>query len=55
MKVGTAKVQCPECSVVIDVPIEAELAEDGDGQTMICTPDAADVWAHAWTHTAWQE
>lgn len=56
MRQHATAVECPECGVVIPVPVTVTLdpkptITDGDAVfTAICDADLADVWAHAWTH-----
>lgn len=49
--VGEVGVMCPDCGVVVNVPVSARLATDEEGQQFLdCDSDLADLWAHAWTH-----
>lgn len=43
---STVDIQCPECGVVISLPIETRVEDDN----VVVDCDPADVWAHAWTH-----
>lgn len=49
--VGHVGVLCPDCGVVVDVPVSARLEADDEGtQFLDCDPDLTDLWAHSWTH-----
>lgn len=52
MASGTAvpflEVECPECHAVIPVTMDVSV---GGGEVLV-EANVADVWAHAWTHTA---
>jgi len=51
-EVGVARIACPECAAVIEIPVTCELTQQGDRQYLECEPDMADLWAHAWSHGA---
>lgn len=47
-------IECPECGEVIPVPLSIDNQRVGEDGNWTCdvVPDMADLWSHAWTHTA---
>lgn len=51
VEVGTAHIECPECGEVMPAAVTCQIIEsDEGGQTLACTPDMTDIWAHVWSH-----
>ena len=38
-------IECPACCTLVKVPITVAVEDDN---SLTCTPDLADLWAHAW-------
>lgn len=47
---GSVGIKCPECKLVIEVALTAELTEKEGRQYLSVEPDMSDLWAHSWSH-----
>lgn len=49
---GVVHVECPSCGESMPATVTCEILGDTDGedQTLACTPDMTDIWAHVWSH-----